>query len=436
MSKANYRIRHCRYGWQLPLIGFVSTFILGVLFSLSNMDTRSDVQSIGLAIFSALASLGFYYTVRAFHDFHHYLNRAYLYHAIAGVAFNSFLVSIVVTSIGTIYTLNHPFNPTKHSLEEFKPSLSDVSKLPVWIDTDPACGQGETDDVDDCWALMTALRSPELHIRGISTVFGNTKGETALQIARQVIRLFGGEYQANQTPPPIFAGSQSEGSPEWKSTQASEAIAAALRQEKLTIIAQGPLTNIATVIVNYPNVVKNIERIVMVAGKRPGDLFHPGQQWWFHFRDFNVCQDTPAAKIVLYSKVPLVLTPFELATNVTMTGSDLERLASGDEVAQWLRQASQSWMSFWQDDLHMQGFHPFDALAVGYATMPDLFDCEISPAQIGFSIFLEPFGIGRDLEVAQNIKGPQVYYCSDVNQRFKYRLIENLMGHKTVSSDI
>ena len=60
---------------------------------------------------------------------------------------------------------------------------------------------------------------------------------------------------------PIYEGSHDLGSPKWKSTQASSAIAAALRQEKLTIIAQGPLTNVATVIVNHPDLVKNIDRI-------------------------------------------------------------------------------------------------------------------------------------------------------------------------------
>ena len=124
---------------------------------------------------------------------------------------------------------------------------------------------------------MMALRSPELNIRGISTIFGNTKGETALQIAHQVVRQLGGVSRSNRTPP-IYKGSHSSGSPEWKSTQASEAIAAILRQEKLTIIAQGPLTNVATVIVNHPDVVRNIDRIVMVAGKRPGNLFHPGAE--------------------------------------------------------------------------------------------------------------------------------------------------------------
>ena len=38
---------------------------------------------------------------------------------------------------------------------------------------------------------------------------------------------------------------------------------------------------------------------------------------------------------------------------------------------------------------------------------------------MGFSLFLEPFGLGHDLEVAQAIDGKQVYYCSDVDRQFK-----------------
>lgn len=420
--------RQCILSWQIALIGFWLTFFLGFGFSYANQDTRLEVQFVGLIVFTILVVIGSYYTIQTFHSFQRYRNKKYLKHAIAGLFCNLLIILVIAISISAIYTLNYPTNTTQHSLEEFKPP-SNASKLPIWIDTDPACGQSSTDDVDDCWALMMALRSPELDIRGISTVFGNTKGETTFQTARQLVQHFGSTAQSNRTSPPIYDGSHFKGNSEWKSSQASEAIASTLIREKLTLIAQGPLTNIATVIVNHPNLVKNIERIIMVGGRRPGSLFHPGQQWWFHFRDFNIAQDPPAAKIVLNSKIPLVLTPFELATKVTITRSDLEQLAAGDEAARWLVEVSQAWMSFWEDKLHKKGFHPFDAIAVGYVTMPDLFDCEISPARIGFSLFLEPFGWGRDLEVSQNIKGSQVYYCSDVNQRFKDRLIERLRGH-------
>ncbi len=415
--------RRCLLSWQIPSIGFGLTFLLGLGLNYSNQDIRPEVQSVGLVVFTVLVVIGSYYTVQAFRSCQRYRNKDYLKYAIAGLLANLFLIFFVVTSVNKIYTLSHPLNITKHSLEEFKPR-SNASKLPIWIDTDPACGQSATNDVDDCWALMMALRSPELNIRGISTTFGNTKGETALQVASQVIGHLGDATQI-----PIYEGSHDQGSPDWKSTQASTAIASTLHREKLTIIAQGPLTNIATVIVNYPDLVKNIALIVIVAGKRPGNLFHPGQQWWFHFSDFNIRKDTTAAKIVLNSGIPLVLTPFELATKVTIMRSDIDKLASADQAAQWLGQVSQSWMSFWEDHLHQQGFHPFDALAVGYVTMPELFSCEILPARIGFNLFLEPFGLGHDLEVAQAINGSQVYYCSDVDRRFKDRLIGRLIGH-------
>jgi inosine-uridine nucleoside N-ribohydrolase len=416
--------RKCLLSWQVPSIGFGLTFLLGLGLSSSNLDIKSEVQSVGLIVFTVLVAIGSYYTVRAFRSWQRSKNTNYLKQAIAGLLANLLLIFFTTTSISKIYAMNHPTNITNHSVAEFKPS-SNASKLSTWIDTDPACGQGATNDVDDCWALMMALRSPELALRGISTTFGNTKGETALQVARQAIEHLGGVAQT-----PIYEGSHAQGSPAWKSTQASAAIASILRQEKLTIIAQGPLTNIATVIINHPDLVKNIDRVVIVAGKQPGNLFHPGQQWWFHFRDFNIRKDTPAAKIVLDSGIPLILTPFELATKVTIMRSDLDKLASGDEATQWLRQVSQPWMSFWEDSLHKKGFHPFDALAVGYVTIPDLFDCEILSARIGFSLFLEPFGLGHDLEVAQDIKGSQVYYCSDVDRRFKDRLIDRLIGHE------
>ncbi len=420
----------CLLSWQIPSIGFGLTFLLGLGFSYSNQNIRPEVQSVGLVIFIVLVALGIYYTVRTFRSWQRCKNKNYIKHAIAGLLANLLLILFTTTSISAIDAMNHPANITKHSVVEFKPS-SNASKLPIWIDTDPACGQGATNDVDDCWALMMALHAPELDLRGISTTFGNTKGETALQVARQAIKYLGGAARTL-----IYEGSHAQGSPEWKSTQASAAIASMLRREKLTIIAQGPLTNIATVIINHPDLVKNIDRIVIVAGKRPGNLFHPGQQWWFHFRDFNIRKDTPAAKIVLDSGIPLILTPFELATKVTIMRSDLDKLASGDEAAQWLQQVSQPWMSFWEDRLHKRGFHPFDALAVGYVTMPDLFKCTILPARIGFSLFLEPFGLGHDLEVAPDIKGSQVYYCSDVDRRFKDRLIDRLIGHKTVPNDL
>ncbi len=210
--------RKCLLSWQIPSIGFGLTFLLGLGLSYSNQDIRSEVQSVGLLVFTVLVVIGSYYTAQAFRSCQRYRNKNYLKYAIAGLSANLFLIFFVVTSVNKIYTLNYLLNITKYSLEEFKPR-SNASKLPIWIDTDPACGQSATSDVDDCWALMLALRwqslssgeSPKLNIRGISTTFGNTKGETTLQVARQVIGHLGGAART-----PIYEGSHSSGSPEWK----------------------------------------------------------------------------------------------------------------------------------------------------------------------------------------------------------------------------
>ena len=59
---------------------------------------------------------------------------------------------------------------------------AETAARPVWIDTDPICtGTGRSDDIDDCWALLYALASPELAVRGISTVFGNAEGPSAYE---------------------------------------------------------------------------------------------------------------------------------------------------------------------------------------------------------------------------------------------------------------
>jgi inosine-uridine nucleoside N-ribohydrolase len=164
-----------------------------------------------------------------------------------------------------------------------------------------------------------------------------------------------------------------------------------------------------------------------VAGKRPGRLFHPGRHWWFHFGDFNVASDVAATRALLGSGAPITLVPFDLAIRVSVTETDLERLRGGGRLARWLVDVSGAWMSFWQSGLMEQrGFSPFDALAVGFAALPGLFECRDQRARLGFSVFLAPFGLGRDLEVADGSRGVPVRYCHTVDPRFKSVMFERL----------
>ena len=113
---------------------------------------------------------------------------------------------------------------------------------------------------------------------------------------------------AGPKPYPGAAGSWQLG----QATAASRALTAALRKEKLTVLAIGHLTNIATVVKMHPELASRIERVVAVAGRRPEQRFLVGTTNPRSLRDFNFEMDPAAFQIVLDSKVPLVLAPFEI----------------------------------------------------------------------------------------------------------------------------
>ncbi len=243
----------------------------------------------------------------------------------------------------------------------------------VWIDTDPSVQRG-VHEVDDGFALLQAFHSPELRIRGISIVFGNAPLTTALPIGKEIVQRFGPAGM------PIYSGAA--GAEELGAeTDASRAIAKALKSERLTILVLGPATNVATVLRNHPELARRIERIIAVAGRRPGQRFLTGKATR-PFRDFNFEMDPQAFQVILDSKVPLVLAPWEISSKVWLTRADLERLLKSNPASAWLTAAASDWLDFWKKSFDVDGFNPFDTLAVGYAIEPKAFRCESLPAKI------------------------------------------------------
>jgi len=302
-----------------------------------------------------------------------------------------------------------------------------ASAEPVWIDTDPACGLGATSDVDDCWALLLAIGSSELEIRGISTIFGNSDGNRSYERARDLV----GKLVSPQSGPKVYEGAHAKLSPQDpRTTEASRALVQTLEREQLTIIALGPVTNIATVLLERPELATQIRQVIAVAGKRPspGLGFYPGRSRILHLHDLNFRKDVEAFDVLLRSGVPTVLVPYEVASKVIIVPQDLDELAKAGGVALWLSNLSQDWMSFWRKSLKTGGFYPFDSLAVGYAVMPEYFRCEILPALIERkrARFIE----SRDnLVVSKKLNNESlVTYCYDVDPRFKSTLLTRLLA--------
>lgn len=293
----------------------------------------------------------------------------------------------------------------------------------VWIDTDPSVAPG-ANEVDDGFALIQAFNSPELSVRGVSVVFGNAPFEKAWPIGREIVSRFG---PAGLGCYPGAARSDQLG----EETEASRALAQALRKEKLTILALGPVTNVATLVRNHPELSDRIDAIVAVAGRRPGQHFSAGSKQAAPFRDFNFELDAPGFQVLLDSKIPIVLAPWEVSSKVWIRQADLERLSIASEGARYLVKPATDWLNMWIERFGTDGYNPFDTLAVGYVTSPELIEWEELPAEIESlpdDTSPEKPANKPYLLVSREIaRGRMVRYCHTPKPAFKDDLMRRLL---------
>lgn len=300
-------------------------------------------------------------------------------------------------------------------------------KQVIWIDTDPSVARGGC-EIDDGLALIQAFNSPELDIRGVSTVFGNASLDRTDAIAREIVNRFGPKGLNVYTG---AAGAHDLG----VSTSASKAIASALETEPMTIIALGPVTNIATVVSSRPDLAANIRQVVAVAGRRPGQQFRSCPHQPRSFPDLNFELDAEAFGVLLEARIPLVLAPWELSSRVWLTGAEVESLKLGGKAARWIYGPAVDWLEWWRGTLGLEGFNPFDTLAIGYLTSPHFLIWEdlhaeivilpndIDMAQPGEDVAVKPFlYVGREIKSSYNVR-----YCYDVAREFQDDLMERLL---------
>lgn len=311
------------------------------------------------------------------------------------------------------------------------PSTAAPAAVPVWIDTDPAIGEPER-DVDDGLALVQAFHSPELDIRGVSVVFGNAPLDRGLPIARRLAHDFGPKGVN------VFAGAAAA-TDRSHETDASRALAAALRAgPPLTILALGPVTNVATVLTKHPDLSSRITRVIAVAGRRPGQRFTTGTSNPNGHRDFNFELDPDGFQALLDAKIEIVLAPFEISSKIWVTSEDLDRLAaSSSAAARSLVPPARSWLAMWTRLFGVSGFNPFDTLAVAYAISSSGFACEALKARIdtlpddvtepgvqGVKVERKPY-----LLASRAVSGAftPVTYCASAPGGFKQDLLARLM---------
>lgn len=253
----------------------------------------------------------------------------------------------------------------------------------VWIDTDAACGAGPRTDPDDCFAILWLL-ARGVQLEGISTSFGNAEGAVVADRTRALADRL---QAAGFAVPPVLEGHPGPGiAPGLAGVQG---LRAALAEGPLTVLALGPLTNIAAALEGRPDLSANVQRVVAVMGHEAGHLFHPsegnGRGILGHgpiFRDLNVSVDQEAARRVLALDLPLTLIPYDAGRGVVIGAGDLQALAEQGPAQAWLVDQAQGWLAFWQRDVGLAGFSPFDWVAAAWLVTPELFDCARVKAEV------------------------------------------------------
>jgi purine nucleosidase len=264
--------------------------------------------------------------------------------------------------------------------------------MPVVIDTDPG--------IDDALALLFAWNSPEIQVEVITTVAGNVTIEAAstnllrlLALRRPVPR----PVVAAGAPGPLaralttatrYHGEDGLGDlPDWPEVErlpgspgAVEVILDAARryERDLTIIALGPLTNLALTLKENADALRRVGRIVAMGGAVdvPGNVTPTAE--------FNMFVDPEAAHRVLAAGLPLEVVPLDATRQAVLPRAGMRATlgrATGP-LASRIQGFSERGFRIAHSDGE-QGMALHDPLAVGLALDPSLGKWEAVRLAIG-----------------------------------------------------
>jgi pyrimidine-specific ribonucleoside hydrolase len=206
----------------------------------------------------------------------------------------------------------------------------------------------------------------------------------------------------------------------------------ALKKEKLTILALGPVTNVATLIKNHPDIIPQIERVVICAARTPDLPFNPGNGKLNVF-DYNYELDTISMDVLLNSSIPLEFAGYEPSSYTHIGNIDLASLDLTNEADKWLFEIVQPWMELNERLFGVRGFIPFDCSTLGLVTHPEYFTYhENIPIKVTYkkndALEVQPNTPYKNfLEVSYDFKtNKKVKYARRALQGFEEKILETL----------
>jgi len=140
---------------------------------------------------------------------------------------------------------------------------------------------------------------------------------------------------------------------------------------EITVVAVGPLTNIALALSLSPDIATLVKEVVVMGG-----AFHREGNVSEH-AEANIWNDPHAAKQVFNADWSLTVHGLDVTYQVSFSLPYLDDLAShADKVGGFLRNAAKFYIEFYKRQHNFDGCCPHDQLALSYVTNPDFYELE------------------------------------------------------------
>jgi purine nucleosidase len=251
----------------------------------------------------------------------------------------------------------------------------------ILIDTDPG--------IDDSLAILLALASPEVQIEGITTIHGNCSVHQATINALSILELANAQgiavakgFSLPLVQPSLLAAEthgdsglgyaklpEPRGRP--KIRHASDFLIEKIMSNpgELTLVAIGPLTNVAFAIRKEPRIVEAVKEVIVMGGT----IRYPGNA--SPLAEYNVFVDPHAAHMVYHSGMRITLVPLDVTYQCILTPEDVKRLQkTPSRINRFIDDSTRFYMEFHDEYQKIAGCAINDPLALALTFAPELCD--------------------------------------------------------------
>ena len=256
-----------------------------------------------------------------------------------------------------------------------------MKKIPLIIDTDPGH--------DDAVAIMLALSSDKLDVKGLTTVCGNSTIENTTENALKLLEFLGRTdipvakgasqpmlHDFDRSPAQFVHGENGmEGVYLPKPTKkiedknAVDFIADIVKNspDKVTLAPLGPVTNIAGFLLSYPELKGNIEQIVIMGGGTYTGNVTPTAE-------YNIWQDPESAYVMFQSGIPVVMHSITTTRMGYYTDADYEDFRASGRVGKLAAELMDYYKVYAARSGRKDRYDICDANAIAYIIDPTLYE--------------------------------------------------------------